>query len=291
MTDIPIIKFGGTSMQGRNRFGPDEGRLLEEIRRMESINEVYRALAQRRNSARARRLSEVARQFIMPLRDNGTVPVVVVSAFDWATDKLEHLAAAISSQPDPREYARLLMSGELRANSALAMTLVEKGCKAQSLTGREAGIVTRGGPVDALIEQVDAARLHELTDGGTVPVVAGFQGYYWDEELRRDQVSILGRGGSNLTAVALASALGQTECTMFSDVDGVYSCDPRMHGEKARKLDRVAAGELLAMEECPQIIQEEALRYACERGVSIWIRSAFEPEKEGTLITCSEDEL
>ncbi len=283
MAEIPVIKFGGTSMQGKHRFGPNEERLLEDLHRMNEVNEIYRTLAQRRNNARARRLAEVARDFILPLREKGLVPVVVVSAFDWATDKLDHLAAAITSTPSPREYARLLMSGELRANSALAMTLEEKGCAARSLTGREAGIITRGGPVGAQIDHVEAEHVTELIEKGIVPVVAGFQGYYYDEESQRDEVSILGRGGSNLTAVALADALGQESCVMFTDVDGVYDCDPNRH-EDACKLSKVTAQELFEMDPFPQVIQKEALKYACERGVNIWIRSAFEPESEGTLI-------
>lgn len=283
MAQIPVIKFGGTSMQGKHRFDPDEGRLLEDLHRMDDVNEIYRTLAQRRNSARARRLSQVARDFVLPLKEQGLVPVVVVSAFDWATDKLDNLAAAITSEPSPREYARLLMSGELRANSALAMSLEEKGCPARSMTGREAGIVTAGGPVRARIDRVESEHVLELVSRGIVPVVAGFQGYYRDEETGRDEVSILGRGGSNLTAVALADALGQDECIMFSDVDGVYDCDPRCN-EGACKLAQVTADDLFAMDPFPQVIQREALQYACRQKINVWIRSAFEPEKEGTLI-------
>jgi len=286
MSVIPVMKFGGTSMQGKNRFGPNEDRLLEDLRRMKGVNEVYRTLAQRRNDARARRLSQVARDFLIPLKEQGEVPVVVVSAFDWATDKLDQLAAAISSDPPQREYARLLMSGELRANSALAMSLEERGCPARSLTGREAGIITNVTPVDAAIERVEIQHVADLVAEGIVPVVAGFQGYYNDTASGRDEVSILGRGGSNLTAVALADALGQEACTMFTDVDGVYDCDPHVYGDEACKLGKVTASELLAMEDCPQVIQREALQYACERGVNVWIRSAFEPEKDGTLIIC-----
>ncbi len=285
MADIPVIKFGGTSMQGKHRFGPDEDRLLEELRRMDRVNEIYRTLAQRRNSARARRLAQVARDFILPLRNEGQVPVVVVSAFDWATDKLDQLAASITSEPSPREYARLLMSGELRANSALAMTLEEKGCPARSLTGREAGIVTCGGPVGAQIDYVENTHVAELIEKGIVPVVAGFQGYYYDEEGGRDEVSILGRGGSNLTAVALADALGQESCTMFSDVDGVYDCDPHLNSS-ACKLSEVTAERVFEMDPFPRVIQREALEYACRCKINVWIRSAFEPEKEGTLILC-----
>jgi len=241
MPETPVLKFGGTSLQGKARFGAHEDRLLEQCRALREVNDIYRLLAQRRNSARAHRLHEVARDFILPWRDNGLVPVVVVSAFDWATDKLDQLAAAIAAEPPPREYARLLMSGELRANTALAMTLEEHGCAARSLTGREAGVVTKGGPVEALIDHVESEHVRELLASQIVPVVAGFQGYYFDEETGRDEVSILGRGGSNLTAVALADALEQSECTMFTDVDGVYDCDPA-ENDDARKLDRVDAG-------------------------------------------------
>jgi aspartate kinase len=285
MSAIPVVKFGGTSMQGQFRFGPNEERLLEELHRMDKVNEIYRTLAQRRNDARARRLSEVARDFILPMTESGNVPVVVVSAFDWATDKLDHLAAAITSDPSPREYARLLMSGELRANSALAMSLEEKGCPARSMTGREAGIVTGGGPVGAYIERVESQHVAELVEKGIVPVVAGFQGYYHEPESGRDEVSILGRGGSNLTAVALAHALGQEECTMFSDVDGVYDKDPRRH-EDARRFGEISADDVFAMDPFPQVIQREALQFACDRGINVWIVSAFEPGKDGTLIIC-----
>lgn len=152
---IPVIKFGGVTLQGLSRFGPDEERLLDECHRQRNLNEMYRLLAQRRNLARAHRLEEVAEDFIRPLCQSDCTPVVVVSAFDWATDKLEQLAASLSSDPDPREYAHLLMSGELRANAALAIALVEAGLLARSLTGREAGIITDKRPVGALVERVE----------------------------------------------------------------------------------------------------------------------------------------
>ena len=101
----------------------------------------------------------------------------------------------------------------------------------------------------------------------------------------RDEVSILGRGGSNLTAVALADAIEETSCTMFTDVTGVFDSDPAQNPD-ARQLDEVDAQELLTWDPFPQVIQREAVEYACERGVDIWIRSAFEPEAPGTLIKC-----
>ena len=287
MGDTPVMKFGGSALQGTERFGPHEDRLLEECQNLSAVNDIYRLLAQRRNTARAQRLAQVAREFILPLRAQGKVPIVVVSAFDWATDKLEQLAAAISPDPNPREYARLLMSGELRANSSLAMTLEGMGCHARSLTGREAGIVTRHGPVGALIDHVEVTHVQSLVDQEIVPVVAGFQGYYPEPESGRDEVSVLGRGGSNLTAVALADAVGEDAATMFTDVTGVFDCDPA-ENEKACQLDEVSAGELLTWKPFPKVIQREAVEYACERHVNIWIRSAFEPDAPGTLINCRD---
>lgn len=284
---IPVMKFGGVTLQGINRFGPDEERLLDECNRQRNLNDIYRLLAQRRNMARAHRLEEVAEDFIKPLCSVDCTPVVVVSAFDWATDKLEQLAASLSSDPDPREYARLMMSGELRANAALAIALVEAGFQARSLTGREAGIVTDKRHVGALVERVESGLVKSLLDRQIVPVVAGFQGYYWDDSEQRDEVSILGRGGSNLTAVALADALDQPECTMFTNVDGIYDKDPNKYDD-AMKLDEITATELLKWDPFPQVIQKEAVIYAVERGVDIWIRDGFHVDKPGTLIKCRE---
>jgi len=287
MALTPVMKFGGLTLQGRNRFGPNEDRLLHECRHAESVNEIYRTLAARRNMARAQRLREVAQDFVVPLWKQGIWPVVVVSAFDWATDKLEHLLACIASDPSPRESARLLMSGELRANSALAVALTALGCPARSLTGREAGIVTTAEAVGAMVEQVDSGYVEALLARRIVPVVAGFQGYYRDSEMGRDEVSILGRGGSNLTAVALADALGQPSCTMYTDVDGLYEADPRDHSD-ARRIAEVKAEDLLAWDPLPQVIQKEAVRYALTKGVDIWIRSGFDPDAPGSRIICDK---
>jgi aspartate kinase len=284
---IPVLKFGGRTLQGLKRFGPDEERLLDNAKQQETVNDIYRLLAERRNIARSQRLHQIARQFIRPLCEDGTIPVVVVSAFDWATDKLSQLAACISPQPSPREYARLLMSGELRATAALSITLEAVGVPARSLTGREAGIVTGSGPVDGIISKIHIGHVLELLGRGIVPVVAGFQGYYYDPEEQRDEVSILGRGGSNQTAVALADALDQPDCVMFTNVDGVYDKDPNTFDD-AQKLDDVAASELFTWDPFPNVIQREAVEYAVEAGVDIWVRSGFDAELSGTLIKCSE---
>jgi len=282
---IPVLKFGGRTLQGRQRFGPHEDRLLEECRQAERVNDIYRLLAQRRNNARAARLREVATDYILPLRRQGLVPVVVVSAFDWATDKLEQLAACIGSAPNPYEYARLLMSGELRANSALALTLHSLRCPARSLTGREAGIITQDGAVNATIKMVDTANIAGLIDREIVPIVAGFQGYYYDESTGRDEVSVLGRGGSNLTAVALAAALGQPEATMCTDVDGLYDADPK-RDENAQRIEQITGAELLGWDQFPTVIQRASVEYAIEQQVDIIIRSGFESDLPGTRIIC-----
>ena len=284
---IPVLKFGGRTLQGLKRFGPDEERLLDNARQQETVNDIYRLLAERRNISRSQRLPQIARQFIRPLCEQGTIPVVVVSAFDWATDKLSQLAACISPQPSPREYARLLMSGELRATAALSITLEAVGVPARSLTGREAGIVTSSGPVDGIISKIHIGHVLELLGRNIVPIVAGFQGYYYDPEEQRDEVSILGRGGSNQTAVALADALGQSECTMLTNVDGVYDKDPNAFDD-AKKLPEVAASELLTWDPFPHVIQREAVEYGVETGVDIWIRSGFDADLSGTLIRSGE---
>ncbi|MCD6351579.1 MAG: hypothetical protein J7M26_05625 [Armatimonadetes bacterium] len=310
LLETPVLKFGGLTLQGKERFGEDAEEVFRLCQAAQGPAEIYDLLAKRRNSARAQRLAQIAKDFVIPLKEEGQVPVVVVSAFDVATDKLENLAASIVCAVDdsctstdeaakkrlaagraPREFARLLMSGELRANSALAMTLEMLGHPARSLTGREAGIVTRQGSkrfgpaVDAMIQTVHEGYLLELVVQGIVPVVAGFQGYYSDRESGRDEVSVLGRGGSNLTAVALADALGQKECTMFSDVDGVYNKSPEKFAD-AVKYTEVTAGELFELEEFPKVIQQEALAYAAYREIDIWIRSGFAPTAPGTKILC-----
>lgn len=290
MRTAPVLKFGGRTLQGIRRFGPDEERLLKTCKEQDSVNDIYRLLAERRNVARSQRLHQIARDFIKPLMDKGHTPVLVVSAFDWATDKLSQLAACLCPDPYPREYARLLMSGELRASAALSITLRAIGIHARSLTGREAGIVTQSGPVDGIIAKVHKGYIMEMLDNNIAPVVAGFQGYYYDVEHQRDEVSILGRGGSNQTAVALADALDQPECTMFTDVDGVYDKDPNQYDD-ARKLDLINGREMVEWDSFPKIIQKEAVEYALDEEVNIWVRSGFDADLSGTQIVCRDEDL
>jgi aspartate kinase len=179
------------------------------------------------------------------------------------------------------------MSGELRANAGLSITLEAIGIPARSLTGREAGIMTSSGPVDGMISEMHIDHITELLEKRIVPVVAGFQGYYHDLAEGRDEVSILGRGGSNLTAVALAHALEQPDCTMFSNVDGIYDKDPNACDD-AKKIDEVTAADLLTWDPFPHVIQKEAGEYAVEGSIDIWIRSGFDNDLTGTLIRCGE---
>jgi len=286
-TQIPVLKFGGRVLQGHQRFGSDESDVVEQCHEFATANEIYRLVEQKRNEARATRLREIAEAFILPLRAEGLVPAIVVSAFDWTTDKLDQLSTYIAPEPVDREYARLLMSGELRANSSLAMALEGLGCTAYSMTGREAGIRTKNGAVGALIESVDEGYLRHLIGEDIVPVVAGFQGYYRDSATGRNEVSILGRGGSNLTAVALAHALDQPEAIMYSNIDGIYDRAPSVYDD-AQKVEEIDGRELLQWPDFPKVIQQEAVEHALGYGIDIWIRSGFDPEIAGTRIICSE---
>lgn len=321
MGKTPVLKFGGVTMQGQNsdHFRPDEkwlakeggkaGKALEARDPMSLTHFLYRLIERQRNMARVDRMKQICRDYIIPAFEKGKVPVVVVSAFDWATDKLVHLAECIvegvgdnsvlKHKSDKHrcvgyichEYARLLMSGELRANSALALTLNALGYGARSLTGREAGIATRPfdadkpGPTHNLIERVDPVHVRELVKRRIIPIVAGFQGYYIDDATGWAEVSTLDRGGSNLTAVALARWLGEKECVMYSDVPCLYDKDPREH-EDARPVWEVRAEELLAWDPFPQVIQRESVEYARQEQVNIWIRSGSQPKARGSRIVC-----
>lgn len=286
MPIIPVMKFGGTTLQGAfDKESPEYAELMELSRKEGDLERLYQAAAQRRIEVRAQRLKDVAQQFIIPHVREGRIPVVVTSAFGWATDKWKFLAEALSDKPDPREYARLQMAGELRSNSALALALRAMGYKAKSLTGREAGVRTTPQFVDAHVaEDLELRNINLMVAEGVIPVVAGFQGFFTDPTTQRNEVSILARGGSNLTAVALAWALDQRECCMYSDVDGLYDRPPEEPG--AVLLAEAWAEDVLEMRPYPQVIQKEALRFALEKGVDIWIKNGAVAGRAGTRIIC-----
>lgn len=205
--------------------------------------------------------------------------VVVVSALGDSTDALLGLAKAVAgtSHVPPREMDMLLATGEQVSVALLAMALESLGVPAVSLTGRQAGIHTDGRHRNAAIVRVDTRRLERELARGRVAVVAGFQGH------NRGETTTLGRGGSDLTAVALASALHADRCEIYSDVEGVYTADPRIVRE-ARKLSAIAYEEMLELAALgAQVLQRRSVEYAERHAVVIEARSTFS-DRPGTLV-------
>ena len=187
------------------------------------------------------RLKRVARRLVAA-HESGSKVVAVVSAMGQQTDELLTLAHDVSPSPQPRELDMLLSVGERISCALVAMAIVDLGHRAISLTGSQAGIVTDSSHTKAKIVEVRAGRIHEALDRDEIVLVAGFQGVS-SESL---DVTTLGRGGSDTTAVALAAALGAGACEIYTDVRGVFSADPRLV-PGARKLDRVSFEEMLEM--------------------------------------------
>jgi aspartate kinase len=212
----------------------------------------------------------------------GNQLVVVVSAMGKTTDSLVNLAHQITSAPDPRELDMLLATGEQVTIALLALALQDGGLKARSLTGPQAAIRTDGAHTKARITQITAERVRQALDAGEVAVVAGFQGLS-----EADEITTLGRGGSDLTAVALAAALKADVCEIYTDVDGVYTADPNIVPD-ARKLGRVAYDEMLEMASLgAKVLQARSVEFAKKYGVTVHVRSSFKPDP-GTLVTKEE---
>jgi aspartate kinase len=208
--------------------------------------------------------------------------VVVVSAMGKTTDGLVGLAHQVAPAPDPRELDMLLATGEQVTIALLAMALQGLGFKARSFTGVQAGLRTDRGHTRARITQITADRVRAALDAGAVAVVAGFQGAT-DE----DEITTLGRGGSDLTAVALAAALKADVCEIYTDVDGVYTADPNIVPD-ARKLPRVAYDEMLEMASLgARVLQARSVEFAKKYGVTVHVRSTFKPDP-GTIVTREE---
>ena len=218
--------------------------------------------------------------------DEGHQVVVVVSAMGHATDELIELAGRVSAKPSRRELDMLMATGEQVSVALVAMALERIGVAATSLTGGQAGIVTDGNHGRALINEVSRARLDEELGFGRVPVVCGFQGVS-----RSGEITTLGRGGSDTTAVALASALKVAEsggcCEIFTDVDGVYTADPRLV-PTASKLPRISYEEMLELALLgAQVMHPRAVLFGERYGVPIHVRHSQRPD-EGTMI-CREN--
>jgi aspartate kinase len=205
--------------------------------------------------------------------------VVVVSAMGHTTDQLVDMALAISPRPDPQTMDVLLATGEQVSIALLALALMELGIPARALLGGEAGIRTDGTHQRARVVEVDPRPLRSWLQQGITPVVAGFQGVGPD-----GTVTTLGRGGSDLTAVAVAAAVGADACEIYSDVAGIFTADPRIV-PRVRKLAVVSYEEMMELSSLgAQVLQGRAVDYARAHGVTIHARSTFE-DGPGTLIT------
>ena len=208
--------------------------------------------------------------------------VVVVSAMSGETNRLLGLAQAIQEQPLPRELDVLLATGEQVTTALLSMALGKRGIAAKSYTGSQVRILTDDAHTKARIREIDNLRLHADLDAGKVLVVAGFQGV--DEN---GNITTLGRGGSDTTAVALAAALKADECQIYTDVDGVYTTDPRVV-DGARRLDRITFEEMLEMASMgSRVLQIRAVEFAGKYHVPLRVLHSFE-EGPGTLITLED---
>ena len=204
--------------------------------------------------------------------------VVVVSAMGHTTDQLVELCSQISSSPAPREYDALISTGENVSAALLSMSIISKGGNAISLNGLQAGIYTSNGHKRAKIINVKPARIKEELDQKKVVVVTGFQGIS-----EFNDVTTIGRGGSDTSAVVLAAALGLTECDIFTDVDGVFTTDPRRI-KGATKLSEISYDEMLELASMgAQVLHPRAVECAKENGIILHVRSSFSNE-EGTRI-------
>jgi len=216
------------------------------------------------------RMKRVADRIFRTHRDGNQV-VVVVSAMGKTTDDLVTMAARISERPPERELDILLTSGERISMSLLAMALHDRGVPAKSFTGSQAGIITDAVHGKARIVDITPGRVQQALDGGNVVIVAGFQGVSQDTK----DITTLGRGGSDTTAVALAASLGADVCEIYTDVDGVFTADPRIV-PGAHKLDRISYEEMLEMAaQGAGVLQVRSVEFGRNHGVRIHVRSSF----------------
>lgn len=230
------------------------------------------------------RIKAVAEK-VKKAHDRGDRIVVVVSAMSGETNRLIGLAKDIQAQPNARELDMLVSTGEQVTVALLAMALEEIGCPAFSFTGGQVGILTDSSHTKARIRNIDDSRMRAHLNEGKVVVVAGFQGV--DEN---DNITTLGRGGSDTTAVALAAALKADECLIYTDVDGVYTTDPRIE-PKARRLDRITFEEMLEMASLgSKVLQIRSVEFAGKYNVPLRVLSSF-TEGSGTLITYEETQM
>ena len=230
------------------------------------------------------RIKNLARR-VARFKALGHQVVVVVSAMSGETNRLIGLAKEIMADPDPRELDVMVSTGEQVTIGLTAMALMELGIKAKSYTGSQVRIVTDSAFTKARILSIDEARIRADLDAGNVVVVAGFQGV--DEQ---GNITTLGRGGSDTTGVALAAALKADECQIYTDVDGVYTTDPRVVPE-ARRLKSITFEEMLELaSQGSKVLQIRSVEFAGKYKVKLRVLSSFEEDGEGTLITFEDPE-
>ncbi len=233
--------------------------------------------------ADAESIKRVAKR-IVETRKAGNEVVVAVSAMGDTTDELLDLAHEVSPLPDPRELDMLLTTGERISMALLAMAIKSMGVEARSYTGSQAGMITDARHGSARIVDVTPVRLREALDEGAIVIVAGFQGFNRDSK----DITTLGRGGSDTTAVALAAALGADVCEIFTDVDGVFTADPRVV-PRARKIDAVTSEEMLELAAAgAKVLYIRAVEYARRHGVRLHVRSSFN-NNEGTWVVADRE--
>ena len=228
------------------------------------------------------RIRAVARR-VARYKSLGHQVVVVVSAMSGETNRLISLAKEIMEEPDPRELDVMVSTGEQVSIGMTALALIDLGIKAKSYTGSQVKILTDDAHTKARILKIDHNNIQDDLDKGYVVVVAGFQGV--DE---RGNITTLGRGGSDTTGVALAAALKADECQIYTDVDGIYTTDPRVVPE-AKKLDSITFEEMLEMASLgSKVLQIRSVEFAGKYKVKLRVLSSFEEEGDGTLITFEE---
>ena len=230
------------------------------------------------------RIKAVAERVIATAKQGNKV-IVVVSAMAGETDKLIRIAHEITDAPDEREMDMLLSSGERVTSALTAMAIQSMGYKSVSFTGRQVGIITDSAHTKAMIERISAERLVKAINEDKIPVVAGFQGI--DES---SDVTTLGRGGSDTTAVAIAAALKADLCEIYTDVDGVYTTDPRIVKE-AKKLNKISYDEMLEMASLgAKVLHGRSVEFAKKYTVPLVVRSSFN-YNPGTLIIKEDEDM
>ena len=227
--------------------------------------------------ANPERIKNVARR-VVSYKKKGYDLVIVVSALGDTTDELIELASKISNEPPEREMDMLLSTGEQISVALLAMAIHKLGYEAISLTGSQVGIITDAAHTRARIVKIEADKIHQELKKGKIVIVAGFQGITLNQD-----ITTLGRGGSDLSAVALAKTLEAKECEIYTDVEGVYTTDPRIE-PKARKINEITYDEMLEMASLgAQVMQSRSIEVAKKFDIPIHVRSSFS-QNSGTMI-------